>query len=157
MSYGATVLAGGGVRFRAWAPDANALAVELGAGHRVPMQRAGEDFEVLIPDAALGDRYSFVFEDGRARPDPVSRSQPEGVHGPSQIVDPSAFAWSDHEWKGIALEDFIFYELHTGTFSREGTFAGVASKLDYLRDLGITAIELLPIHAFVFEATRGEN
>ena len=126
MSHGATVLTGGGVQFRVWAPALNALAVEMD-GRRVPMQRAGEDFEVLIPDAAPGDRYSFVFEDGRARPDPVSRSQPEGVHGPSQIVDPVAFTWSDQDWKGIALEDYIFYELHTGTFTPGGTFAGVAS------------------------------
>jgi maltooligosyltrehalose trehalohydrolase len=70
----------------------------------------------------------FVFDDGTTRPDPVSRSQPHGVHGPSQIVDPGAFAWSDQDWKGIALEDYIFYELHTGTFTPEGTFAGVASQ-----------------------------
>ncbi len=147
MSYGASVLADGGVQFRAWAPAANALALEL-SGRRVAMQRAGEDFEVLIPDAAPGDRYSFVFDDGRTRPDPVSRSQPDSVHGPSQIVDPGAFAWSDQDWNGIALEEYIFYELHTGTFTPEGTFAGVASKLDYLRELGITAIELMPVAQF---------
>ena len=148
MSYGATVLAGGGVEFRVWAPAANALSLELGGARRVPMQRAGEDFEVVISDATPGDRYSFVFEDGRARPDPASRLQPDGVHGPSQIVDPDAFQWSDQDWKGIALEDYIFYELHTGTFTSQGTFAGVASKLDYLRELGITAIELMPVAAF---------
>ncbi len=109
---------------------------------------AGEDFEAMIPDAAPGDTYSFVFDDGRSRPDPASRSQPHGVHGPSQIVDPEAFDWSDQDWQGIALEDFIFYELHTGTFTPQGTFAGVASKLGYLRDLGITAIELMPVAEF---------
>ncbi len=148
MSYGATVLASGGVQFRVWAPHANALAVELADGRRVPMQSSGEDFEVLISDAAPGDRYSFVFEDGRTRPDPMSRSQPEGVHGPSQIIDPDAFAWSDDDWKGIAIEDYIFYELHTGTFTPEGTFAGVTSKLDYLYELGINAIELMPVAQF---------
>jgi maltooligosyltrehalose trehalohydrolase len=147
MLYGATVLAGGGVQFRVWAPTANALAVELG-GRRVPMQPAGEDFEAMIPDAAPGDTYSFVYDDGRSRPDPASRSQLAGVHGPSQIVDPNAFDWSDQDWRGIALEGFIFYELHTGTFTPQGTFAGVASKLDYLRDLGITAIELMPVAEF---------
>jgi maltooligosyltrehalose trehalohydrolase len=148
MSHGATVLAGGGVQFRVWAPGVSSLAVQLSPGRNVPMQRAGEDFEAVIPDAAPGDAYSFVFDDGRTRPDPVSRSQPHGVHGPSQIVDPGAFAWSDQDWSGIALEDYIFYELHTGNFTPAGTFAGVISKLDYLRELGITAIELMPVAEF---------
>jgi maltooligosyltrehalose trehalohydrolase len=148
MSHGATVLAGGGVQFRAWAPTANSLAVQLSGGRAVEMQRDGEDFEAVIPDAAPGDIYSFVFGDGRTRPDPLSRWQPHGVHGPSQIVDPSAFVWSDQDWKGVALEDYILYELHTGTFTPAGTFAGVVSKLDYLRELGITAIELMPVAEF---------
>jgi maltooligosyltrehalose trehalohydrolase len=149
MSHGATVLAGGGVQFRVWAPDVNGLAVEVSPGRRhFEMQRDGEHFEAVIPDAAPGDTYCFVFDDGRTRPDPVSRSQPHGVHGPSQIVGPGAFAWSDGDWKGIALEDYIFYELHTGTFTPEGTFAGIISKLDYLRELGITAIELMPVAEF---------
>jgi len=153
MSHGATVLAGGGVQFRVWAPNVSALAVQLSGGRNVEMQRDGEDFEAVIRDAAPGDTYSFVFGDGRTRPDPVSRSQPHGVHGPSQIVDPGAFTWSDQDcsdqdWKGIALEDYIFYELHTGTFTPAGTFAGVVSKLDYLRELGITAIELMPVAEF---------
>jgi maltooligosyltrehalose trehalohydrolase len=149
MSHGATVLAGQGVQFRVWAPGVKALAVELNPERlRIEMQRDGEDFEVVIPDGAPGDTYCFVFDDGRMRPDPVSRSQPHGVHGPSEIVDPGAFNWSDQDWKGIALEDYIFYELHTGTFTPEGTFAGVVSKLDYLRELGITAIELMPVVEF---------
>src|SRR5580698_4908917 len=149
MSHGATVLAGQGVQFRVWAPGVKALAVELNPERlRIEMQRDGEDFEVVIPDGAPGDTYCFVFDDGRMRPDPVSRSQPHGVHGPSEIVDPGAFNWSDQDWKGIALEDYIFYELHTGTFTPEGTFAGVVSKLDYLRELGITAIELMPVAQF---------
>jgi maltooligosyltrehalose trehalohydrolase len=148
MSHGATVLAGGGVQFRVWAPAVSSLAVQLSPGRHSPMQHDGEDFEAVIPDAAPGDTYSFVFDDGRTRPDPVSRSQPHGVHGPSQIVDPGAFAWSDQDWKGIALQDYIFYELHTGTFTAQGTFAGVVSKLDYLRELGITAIELMPVAEF---------
>jgi maltooligosyltrehalose trehalohydrolase len=149
VSHGATVLAGGGVQFRVWAPDVNALALEVNPGRRhYEMQRDGEHFEAVIPDAAPGDTYCFVFDDGRTRPDPVSRSQPHGVHGPSQIVDPGAFVWSDGDWKGIAIEDYIFYELHTGTFTPEGTFAGIISKLDYLRELGITAIELMPVVEF---------
>jgi maltooligosyltrehalose trehalohydrolase len=155
MSHGATVVSGEGVQFRVWAPDAAALSVELRDGRRIAMQRAGEDFEVFVPSAAPGDLYSFVFDDGRERPDPLSRSQPNGVHGPSQIVDPGAFTWTDGDWTGIALEDYIFYELHTGTFTPEGTFAGVASKLEYLRDLGITAIELMPVASFPGERNWG--
>ena len=102
----------------------------------------------MVPDARPGDTYCFAFDDGRTRPDPVSRSQPHGVHGPSQVVDPDAFSWSDEDWRGIALEDYIFYELHTGTFTPDGTFDGVISKLDYLRELGITAIELMPVAEF---------
>jgi maltooligosyltrehalose trehalohydrolase len=149
MSHGATVLAGGGVQFRVWAPGVNALAIQLSTGLRhFQMQRDGEDFEAVIPEAAPGDTYCFVFDDGRTRPDPLSRSQPHGVHGPSQVLDPDAFDWSDEDWKGIALEDYIFYELHTGTFTPEGTFAGVVSKLAYLRELGVTAIELMPVAEF---------
>jgi len=149
MSHGATVLAGGGVQFRVWAPNVRALSVELNPGHRhIEMQRDGEDFEAVVREARPGDTYCFAFDGGTTRPDPVSRSQPHGVHGPSQIVDSGAFAWSDQDWKGIALEDYIFYELHTGTFTPEGTFAGVVSKLDYLRELGITAIELMPVAEF---------
>ena len=112
------------------------------------MQRDGEDFELLVPDAQPGDTYSFLFDDGRLRPDPVSRSQPYGVHGPSQVVDPDAFVWSDQDWKGIALADYILYELHIGTFTPEGTFASAISKLGHLKDLGITAIELMPVGEF---------
>jgi maltooligosyltrehalose trehalohydrolase len=148
LSHGATVLAGGGVQFRVWAPAISSLAVQLGPRCHVPMQRDGEDFEAVIPDAAPGDTYCFVFDDGRTRPDPMSRSQPHGVHEPSQIVDPGPFVWSDQDWKGIALQDYIFYELHTGTFTPAGTFAEIVSKLDYLRELGITAIELMPVAEF---------
>ena len=112
------------------------------------MHRAGEDFELSVPDAQPGDTYSFLFDDGRLRPDPVSRSQPYGVHGPSQVVYPDAFVWSDQDWKGIALSDYILYELHVGTFTPEGTFASAISKLSHLQDLGITAIELMPVGEF---------
>jgi maltooligosyltrehalose trehalohydrolase len=111
------------------------------------MTRDGEDFELVLPGAP-GDLYSFHFDDGRVRPDPVSRSQPRGVHGPSQIIDPDAFVWSDQNWKGVALSDYILYELHVGTFTPEGTFASAISKLGHLKDLGITAVELMPVGEF---------
>ncbi len=148
MQHGATPLKGGGVQFRVWAPEVSSLALQLRGQSPLPMQRDGEDFEIAVPSAAPGDTYSFLFEDGRLRPDPVSRSQPHGVHGPSQVVDPNAFVWSDQDWEGIPLRDYIFYELHIGTFTPEGTFAGAISKLRHLKDLGITAIELMPVGEF---------
>src|SRR5579864_6207067 len=145
--HGATPLVDGGVRFRVWAPNVQKLAVKM-ADRLIPMTRVGEDFEVFVADARAGDCYSLILDGTRERPDPVSRSQPHGVHGPSQVVDPHAFTWLDIEWKGIALEDYIFYELHVGTFTREGTFAGIISKLAHLKELGITAIELMPVAEF---------
>lgn len=145
--HGAAPLVDGGVRFRVWAPSVQTLAVKM-ADRLIPMTHVGEDHEVFVPDARPGDCYSLILDGTRERPDPVSRSQPHGVHGPSQVVDPHAFSWSDHAWKGIALEDYIFYELHVGTFTPDGTFAGVISKLAHLKALGITAIELMPVAEF---------
>lgn len=150
MTYGATPVGERGVQFRVWAPHVSTLAVKMtGPSARLfPMTRVGEDFEACIADARSGQHYSFVLDDTRERPDPVSRSQPRGVHGPSEIVDPDAFVWSDQDWKGMPLSDSIFYELHTGTFSSEGTFEGILSKLPYLKAVGITAIELMPAVEF---------
>ena len=150
MTYGATPLGLEGVHFRVWAPNLNALAVKLegpSASTLYPMTRAGDDFEVLVPDARSGDLYTLVVND-RNRPDPVSRSQPRGVHGPSQIVDPESFVWSDYDWKGIPIREYIFYELHTGTFTPDGTFEGIVSRIRSLKELGITAIELMPVAEF---------
>jgi maltooligosyltrehalose trehalohydrolase len=148
LSYGATPLGDQGVRFRVWAPDVSSLSLQLGQRPPLPMIRDGEDFMLEVSGAKPGDTYSFLFEDGRLRPDPVSRSQPNGVHGPSQVVDPDAFVWSDQDWKGIALSDYILYELHVGTFTDSGTFENAISKLAHLNDLGITAVELMPVGEF---------
>src|SRR6202022_4948960 len=104
-------------------PNLATLAVKMedSQASLFPMQRGGEAFEVLVPEARPGDSYSLVLNEEKLRPDPVSRSQPKGVHGPSQIVDPDSFIWSDQDWRGIGLRDYIFYELHTGTFTPEGT------------------------------------
>ncbi|HEY8715343.1 MAG TPA: malto-oligosyltrehalose trehalohydrolase, partial [Candidatus Acidoferrum sp.] len=93
-------------------------------------------------------RYFYRFDDGRDRPDPASRFQPEGVHGPSQLVDLSQFPWTDRAWRGFELADGIFYELHVGTFTPEGTFDAVIPHLPALRELGITTIELMPVAQF---------
>jgi maltooligosyltrehalose trehalohydrolase len=147
MTYGATPLPAGGVQFRVWAPDLKTLAVKISA-RTFQMTRCGEDFEVYVADARPDDLYTLVLDGERERPDPVSRFQPQGVHGPSQIVDPDSFAWADSSWKGIPLASYIIYELHTGTFTAEGTFEAVISKLPHLKELGITAIELMPVAEF---------
>src|SRR5262249_29310787 len=95
-----------------------------------------------------GDRYRYRVDGRGPFPDPASRFQPEGVHGPSEVVDPHAFAWSDAGWHNVPREDLVLYELHVGTFSPEGTFAGVEAKLAELADLGINAIELMPLADF---------
>ena len=150
MTYGATPLGAQGVRFRVWAPNLGSLAVELAGESKstFPMARSDEDFEVIVPGARPGDLYTYILNERNGRSDPASRSQPRGVHGPSEIVDPDSFAWSDQDWKGIPLRDFIFYELHTGTFTAEGTFDGVVSRIRALKELGITAIELMPVAEF---------
>jgi maltooligosyltrehalose trehalohydrolase len=113
------------------------------------MARDGDgQFELHVPDAEAGADYSFVVPERGDRPDPVSRHQPQGVFGPSRVVDPDAFAWTDGDWRGLPLGDLIVYELHVGTFTAQGTFAAVSEKLRYLKELGITAIQLMPVVEF---------
>jgi len=161
LQFGASVLDGGKVQFRVWAPKITTLAVRIlrDQPRTIPMtmthppdSESGTEFVATVPNVREGMDYFYVLggeSDGeRQRPDPVSRWQPHGVHGPSRIVDPNSFRWSDQDWAGIPLKDFIIYELHTGTFTPEGTFESVISRLPYLRDLGITAIEIMPVAEF---------
>lgn len=112
-------------------------------------------FTALVLGVKPGSQYSF-YVDGRGPfPDPASRFQPEGVHGPSVVVDPRSFVWHDDDWVGIALQDAVFYELHIGTFTCEGTYQAAAKKLGYLKDLGITAIELMPLADFAGDRNWG--
>src|SRR5688572_20708212 len=147
LTYGASIRDGGQVEFRVWAPNAASVRVRLN-GNEYAMQRAeaGEHF-VAAPGSA-GERYFYVVDGHKPVPDPVSRLLPDGVHGPTQIVDPNAFTWNDSGWRGRCLEDLIIYELHVGTFTPKGTFGGVIGKLDYLLGLGITAVEIMPVAAF---------
>jgi maltooligosyltrehalose trehalohydrolase len=103
---------------------------------------------VAVENLQGGAKYLYRFGDSHERPDPASRRQPEGVHGPSELVDLRDFAWTDGDWKGMPLEDSVFYELHVGTFSREGTFATLVASLDELAALGVTTIEIMPIAQF---------
>ena len=140
---------GEGVRFRVWAPEQENVEVVLeGRDATYPLDRYPDGtWGGLVRGLVAGDRYRYRIEGG-VFPDPASRSQPEGIHGPSAVVDPSAFAWSDDDWRGVAHEELVLYELHLGTFSPEGTFAGATARLRELVELGVTAVELMPVADF---------
>lgn len=133
-----------------WSPHSERVEITLPEkGVNLPLEKAELGYWTALSDKIRpGDLYKVVLNSENEFPDPASRFQPEGVHGPSQAVDPSAFQWTDGNWENIDLADYIIYELHTGTFSPEGTFDGIESKLDYLRELGITAIEIMPVAQF---------
>lgn len=151
LPLGASRLSDGGWAFVLWSPLLERVSVRLlGSSDRlIQMEKdeCGYHF-ALVGDLAPGTRYFYHVEDGRHLHDPASRFQPEGVHGPSEIVDTGAFQWTDQNWSGIPLEQSIFYELHVGTYTPEGTFDGVIAQLSQLAELGITTIELMPIAQF---------
>ena len=142
-----------GITFRVWAPSRQRVELVLQPGslpvrHRLLRRTAGGIFTGTFGDVAPGDRYAYLVDGEGPFPDPASRFQPEGVHGPSAVVAPSAYHWADAGWRGVALRDAVLYELHVGTFSPEGTFAGVTSRLPYLAELGVTAVQLMPLADF---------
>jgi maltooligosyltrehalose trehalohydrolase len=143
---GAT-LQGTRCQFRVWAPAARQVLVEVYGERtaRTPLAPSADGYhEATVAGLHAGQRYRYVL-DGSALPDPCSRFQPEGPHGPSEIVDTGAYRWRDAQWRGIGLAGLVLYELHVGTFTPEGTFAAAAGKLAYLRALGVTAVEIMPI------------
>jgi maltooligosyltrehalose trehalohydrolase len=135
------------VEARVWAPNAATVAVRLGGGDHDLFGTGEGVFAGDIP-ASPGENYLFVLDGDQAWPDPCSRFQPQGVRGPSRVVDPAAFAWSDEAWPGLRLDELVIYELHVGAFSEEGTFDGAIPYLHELRDLGVAAIELMPVATF---------
>jgi maltooligosyltrehalose trehalohydrolase len=144
---GATYVGDGRTTFRVWAPRARQIAVRLVSQHDRTVEllpTANHYFENTIDGVGLGDRYLFVIDGERALPDPASRSQPDGVHGPSEVVS-ADFDWHDQGWFGLPWAEYVFYELHVGTFTDEGTFDAVIPHLDGLKQLGVTAIELMPV------------
>ena len=143
---GATVVADDRTRFVVWAPNATMVEVAIGGGHQ-PLHRDGAYWMGEVDGVAHGDRYRYVV-DGAALADPASRSQPDGVHGPSAVVDDSVFRWHDDDWTGIELADTVLYEMHVGTLTADGTFDAAIRHLPRLRDLGITTIEVMPVAAF---------
>jgi maltooligosyltrehalose trehalohydrolase len=152
--FGAVPLGDGTVELRVWAPSVKSLSVDLSGG-RHELRPVDEGvYEAQIP-AAAGDEYLLVVDGEETYPDPCSRAQPHGVRGPSAVVDTAAFAWTDAGWEGVALDDLVIYELHVGTFSEEGTFDAVVPRLRGLRELGVTAIEVMPVATFPGERGWG--
>jgi malto-oligosyltrehalose trehalohydrolase len=149
-TWGAELLADGGARFRLWAPALDTVSLTSGQGRpSQSMTRAGEGwFELATDLIKIGEPYLFELPNGIKVPDPAARAQRHNVHGPSLLIDPAAYEWRSGNWQGRPWEEAIIYELHTGTFTQEGTFAGVARKLDDLVELGVTAIELMPVAQF---------
>jgi malto-oligosyltrehalose trehalohydrolase len=148
MPFGAAVTEEG-VRFRLWAPDARAVGLCLENETELAMS-AGDDgwFELRTDQARAGSRYRFRIDAGLRVPDPASRYNPDDVHAASEVVDPLGFDWDDADWRGRPWHEAVIYELHVGSFSEAGTFAGVERKLDHLQALGVTAIELMPVADF---------
>jgi maltooligosyltrehalose trehalohydrolase len=145
--FGAVPLEAGLVGFRVWAPAADRVAVRTGdAPHALAEAGAGV-WEAEVP-ASPGDDYLYLLDGERELPDPCSRFQPEGIRGPSRVVDPAAFAWTDEGWEGLRLDELVLYELHVGAFTEEGTFEAAIPRLRKLRELGVTAVELMPVATF---------
>jgi maltooligosyltrehalose trehalohydrolase len=155
---GAEVVAGGGVDFRVWAPDHRRVEVVLeerqpaveGEGASAIELRAEADgyFSGLVIDAGPGTLYRFRLDGEGPFPDPAARSQPDGPHGPSQVIDPAGFPWGDDDWRGATLRGQVIYEMHVGTFTPGGTWAAAARELPELAALGISLIELMPVADF---------
>jgi maltooligosyltrehalose trehalohydrolase len=140
-----------GVHFRVWAPRRETVEVVFEGGPQAAHlleRESGGYHSGLALNATVGSRYRFRLDGGDAFPDPASRFQPEGPHGASQVVDPFAFRWSDSNWRGVPLEGQVIYEMHIGTFTREGTFDAARRELPELADAGITVIEIMPVADF---------
>ena len=152
LPIGAEVLPEGGAHFRVWAPRRKQVeAVFQGDSDRSIQFTPEPDgyFSALAPQARAGALYKLRLDGGRhLYPDPASRFQPEGPHGPSQVVDPRAFHWTDEQWGGVGPENQVLYEMHVGTFTKEGTWEAAARELPELAELGITCVEVMPVAEF---------
>lgn len=150
MPFG-THISAEGVHFRLWAPAAQQVELWIlkdDEEHKLPMHSLNDGWFGLVTQADVGTRYSYRINDQINVPDPASRYNPDDVHSPSEIVNPSNYQWNDSEWQGRPWEEAVIYEIHIGTFTLQGTFLAAIERLDYLVDLGITAIELMPIADF---------
>ncbi|HYG91000.1 MAG TPA: malto-oligosyltrehalose trehalohydrolase [Azospirillum sp.] len=148
---GAEVSQGDRVHFRVWAPKCTTVSVMIEPDvHAVPLAaEEGGYFAVQVEGVPVGSLYRFRLDgDETPYPDPASRFQPDGPHGPSQVVDPLRFDWTDHDWKGCSIKGQVVYEMHVGTFTREGTWEAAMRELPHLAELGITVLEVMPVAAF---------
>lgn len=147
---GANRLPDGSWQFLLWAPHSKSVSIKLAEnGCTIPMDALSDGYhQAVVGEVSAGVRYFYRLEDGRELPDPASRFQPEGVHGPSQLVDTGGFRWTDHNWRGRTLQGSILYEVHIGTYTREGTFVGLIPQLARLVELGVTSIEIMPVAQF---------
>src|SRR5579884_2244491 len=147
---GATVLPNG-VRFRVWAPNAARVEVAIEGAHGPSFHPLTPEpdgwYAGMVPGIGAGARYRYRLDSAQAYPDPCARFQPDGVHGPSEVIDPR-FAWTDEAWPGLGADGLVLYEIHVGTYTPEGTFAALRRQLPTLQRLGVTAIELMPVSAF---------
>ncbi len=137
--------------FSVWAPRAQQVTLRLVSPPQRDIPMAGDEngyWHTETTDVPPGSRYVYVLDAAKTRPDPASRYQPEGVHGPSEVFDHGVFTWTDTGWEGVPLENLIIYELHVGTFTAEGTFEAIIPRLAQLQELGVTAIELMPVAQF---------
>jgi maltooligosyltrehalose trehalohydrolase len=154
---GAQLLGENACSFLVWAPHANRVDVYLGdpTERAIPMQAVGCGyFHTVAEDVSSGVLYRYRLNNEKERPDPASRYQPRGVHGPSQVTD-NRFRWNDPRWTGLPLDRYVLYELHVGTFTPQGTFDAIIPRLPALKDLGVTAIELMPLAQFPGERNWG--
>jgi maltooligosyltrehalose trehalohydrolase len=148
---GASFLGNGRCRFLVYAPLAEKVAVRLLSPRErlAPLSKEGRGYhQGVLEGVEPGALYVYRLDGQKERPDPASRFQPLGVHGPSRVVDPGSFPWEERHWSGLPLESYVLYELHVGTYTKEGTFEAVIPPLDALGDLGVTAIELMPVAQF---------
>src|SRR5262245_60404618 len=150
LPIGAELIGSSTAHFRVWAPRAARVDVVLESEARAvclgpePNGYHGG----IVDDVSAGTRYRLRLDGGAPLPDPASRFQPEGPHGPSCVVDPTSFAWTDGAWRGIHLEGQVIYEMHIGTFTSEGTWQAASRELAELASVGITVIELMPVADF---------
>ncbi|MDO8432025.1 MAG: malto-oligosyltrehalose trehalohydrolase [Candidatus Binatus sp.] len=150
LPIGAEIDAGGSAHFRVWAPKCKRVCVAVEQGDRYSLARDEDGyFAGVASQLAAGSRYRFQLDDdAKLYPDPCSRFQPEGPHGPSELIDPLSYRWSDSNWKGCSLSGQVIYELHVGTFTPEGTWTAAAEQLEELAKVGITVIEMMPVADF---------
>jgi maltooligosyltrehalose trehalohydrolase len=151
VKIGANYLGNNQCEFTVWAPTLNQVAVQLASPDKrlLPMQKSDEGYwQTTATDIPPGTLYTYQLESKNNWPDPASKYQPQGVHAPSEVIDENTFTWIDTDWEGVSLAEMIIYELHVGTFTKAGTFEAIIPQLNQLKELGINAIEIMPVAQF---------